>query len=176
MSTEPTVREAGHADLPGMLAIYNDVIATSTAVYAFAPLTLEDRTAWFNDRRSCGYPVLVAARDDEVLGFSSFGDWRGAWPGYRYTVEHSVFVRPDWHGRGLGRRLVEALFPFAAGLDKHVIIGAIDAENVASIAFHRRLWFDEVARFREVGRKFGRWLDLVFMQRLLDQPGAARRD
>jgi L-amino acid N-acyltransferase len=167
------IRAAVPADLPGILAIYNEVIATSTAVYALAPATLDDRTKWFDARTAQGYPVLVAAEGDEVLGFSSFGDWR-AWPGYRFTVEHSVYVASGCQRRGLGRRLVEALFPLAATLDKHVMLGGIDAANAASIALHRRLGFREVAHFEEVGHKFGRWLDLVFMQRVLDAPDAVR--
>jgi phosphinothricin acetyltransferase len=168
------VRAAVPADLPGILAIYNEVIATSTAVYALAPATPAERTAWFEGRYAQGYPVLVAADGENVLGFSSFGEWRGAWPGYRYTVEHSVHVRADQRGKGIGRQLVEALFPLAAQMSKHVMIGGIDADNAASIRFHQRLGFVPAAHFKEVGHKFGRWLDLVFMQRLLDAPGAGR--
>jgi phosphinothricin acetyltransferase len=167
------VRAAAPADLPGILTIYNDVIARSTAVYALAPVTLGERTNWFEARQAQGYPVLVAVDGADLLGFSSFGDWR-AWPGYRFTVEHSVYVAAACQRRGVGRQLVEALFPIAARLDKHVMLGGIDAANAASIAFHRRLGFKEVAHFEEVGHKFGRWLDLVFMQRLLDAPGARR--
>jgi L-amino acid N-acyltransferase YncA len=170
----PTVRAAGEADLPGILAIYNDVIATSTAVYTSEPATLDERRAWFSARSAHGFPVLVAADGDDVLGFASFGEWRGAWPGYRYTVEHSVHVRGDARGRGIGRALVEALFPAALALGKHVMIGGIDAANEDSIRFHARLGFERVACFREVGHKFGRWLDLIFMQRFLDPPGSRR--
>ena len=168
------VRAADPADLPGIVAIYNEVIATSTAVYALAPVTLAERTAWFEGRRAQDYPVLVAADGEDVLGFSSFGDWRGAWPGYRYTVEHSVHVGADRRGQGIGRQLVAALFPLAAHMGKHVMVGGIDADNAASIRFHQRLGCVPVAQFKEVGHKFGRWLDLVFMQRLLDEPGAGR--
>ncbi len=170
----PTVRAAGEADLPGILAIYNDVIAASTAVYTTEPATLEERRTWFAARRAHGFPVLVAAEGDAILGFASFGEWRGAWPGYRYTVEHSVHVRGDMRGRGIGRALVETLIPAALALGKHVMIGGIDARNDASIRFHTRLGFERVACFREVGHKFGRWLDLIFMQRFLDPPGSAR--
>jgi len=111
-----------------------------------------------------------------VVGFASFGDWRGAWGGYRYTVEHSVHVRVDARGRGIGRNLMLALVPRALALRKHVMIGSIDAANQASIRFHANLGFEQVAHFREVGHKFGRWLDLVFMQRILDAPGAQRLD
>ena len=168
------VRAAAPADLPGILAIYNEVIATSTAVYALAPVSLDERAAWFDARLRAGYPVLVAAAGAQIVGFSSFGEWRGAWPGYRYTVEHSVHVGADQRGKGIGRQLVEALFPLAAQMSKHVMIGGVDADNAASLRFHQRLGFVQVARFKEVGHKFGRWLDLVFMQRFLDPPGAAR--
>jgi L-amino acid N-acyltransferase YncA len=168
------IREASEHDLPGILAIYNDVIATSTAAYALTPVALEDRRAWLDGRRALGYPVLVADAQSQIAGFASFGDFR-AWPGYRYTVEHSVYVAAGRRGGGIGRRLVETLIPIAAGLGKHVMIGGIDADNTPSIAFHRRLGFEQVAHFREVGHKFGRWLDLVFMQRMLDAPGASRQ-
>ena len=92
-------RTAAAEDLPGILAIYNEVIATSTAIYSLEPVTLDNRRAWFDARRAAGYPVLVAADADEVVGFASFGEWRGTWPGYRYTVEHSVHVRRDRRGR-----------------------------------------------------------------------------
>jgi L-amino acid N-acyltransferase YncA len=171
----PSVRAATEIDLPSILAIYNEVIATSTAVYALEPATLDERCAWFTSRSARGFPVVVAAAPGgDVLGFASFGDWRGAWPGYRYTVEHSVHVRADVRGRGIGRALVESLFPLALGQGKHVMIGSIDAANDASIRFHKRLGFERVAHFREVGHKFDRWLDLVFMQRFLDPPGTIR--
>jgi L-amino acid N-acyltransferase len=168
------VRDATTDDLPEILAIYNDVIATSTAIYNAAPTTLDERRTWFEARAGQGYPVLVAADASGILGFSSFGEWRGAWPGYRYTVEHSIHVRADTRGTGVGRVLVEALFPRAQTMGKHVMIGGVDAANAASLRFHERLGFEKVAEFHEVGHKFGRWLDLVFMQRFLDAPGAPR--
>ena len=168
------IRHATPADLPGILAVYNEIIEHSTAIYALAPTTLTERRAWFEARVNSGYPVLVAIDDDAVLGFSSFGDWRGTWPGYRYTVEHTVHVRADARGRGLGGQLLEALFPHALTLGKHVMIGGVDASNAGSIRFHERLGFERVAHFREVGHKFGRWLDLVFVQKLLDAPGNHR--
>ncbi|HLW93237.1 MAG TPA: GNAT family N-acetyltransferase [Roseiarcus sp.] len=168
------IRDATTEDVPQILAIYNDVIATSTAIYAVAPATLGDRAEWLDARKARGYPVLVGVENDLVLGFSSFGDWRGAWSAYRYTVEHSVHVRADRRGQGVGGRLVEALFPRALAMNMHVIIGAIDAANEGSLRFHQRLGFQRAAHFSEVGHKFGRWLDLVFMQKYLDAPGAPR--
>jgi len=160
--------DAVEADLPGLLGIYNDVIATSTAVYTDAPVTLEERCAWWKTRTAQGYPVLVARDAGEVAGFATFGDFR-AWPGYRFTVEHSVHVRADARGRGIGHELVEALFPRAAALHKHVMIAGVDAANAGSIRFHERLGFERAAHLREVGYKFGRWLDLVLLQRWIDR-------
>jgi L-amino acid N-acyltransferase YncA len=165
------IRPAIEDDLPGILAIYNDVIATSTAVYADDPVPLDERRSWFAGRCAQGYPILVAIEDDAIVGFASFGDFR-AWPGYRFTVEHSVHVRRDRRGLGVGHSLVASLIPIATALGKHVMIAGVDAANVGSIRFHARLGFVQVAHFREVGRKFDRWLDLVFLQRILDaHPG-----
>ena len=161
------IRDAGESDLPGLLAIYNDVIATSTAIYSYVPATLEYRTEWWRARVALGYPVLVAVDEAGVLGFSTFGDFR-TWPGYRFTVEHSVHVRSDCRGQGVGRQLVQALFPRAGALGKHVMIAGIDAANDASIRFHERLGFERTGHLREVGHKFDRWLDLVFLQRWVE--------
>jgi L-amino acid N-acyltransferase YncA len=171
MKAMPIVRAASENDLAAILAIYNEVIAASTAVYALEPSTLDERRTWWSSRSAVGLPVLVAVESgsNTVLGFASFGEWRGAWPGYRYTVEHTVHVREDMRGKGIGRALVSSLFPHAVALGKHVMIGGIDAANDASIRFHERLGFERVAHFREVGHKFGRWLDLIFMF-----PGCAR--
>lgn len=160
------IRDAHEGDLPGILAVYNDVIASSTAIYSDQPVTLENRRGWWEGRVAQGYPVLVAADTTGVLGFASFGDFR-AWPGYRFTVEHSVHVRADHRGRGIGRALMETLIPRASALGKHVMVAGVDASNAASLRFHERLGFERVAHFREVGFKFERWLDLVFLQRFL---------
>jgi L-amino acid N-acyltransferase len=161
------IRDAKEADLPGLLEIYNDIIATSTAVYSYTPVTLEDRREWWKARVALGFPVLIAADASGVVGFSTFGDFR-AWPGYRFTVEHSVHIRAGLRGRGIGQQLLSALFPRASALGKHVMIAGVDAENTASIRFHERLGFERVAHLREVGFKFDRWLDLVFLQRLIN--------
>jgi phosphinothricin acetyltransferase len=160
------VRDATEADLPMILSIYNEIIANTTAVYSESPVSLDERRAWWQGRRALNYPVLVAADDGGVTGFASFGDFR-AWPCYRHTVEHSVHVRADRRGQGIGGQLIEALIPRAQSLDKHIMIAGIDADNAASIKLHERLQFERVAHLREVGRKFGRWLDLVFLQRML---------
>ena len=158
------ISDATEADLAGLLGIYNDVIATSTAIYSDVPVTLEERRQWWRSRTTQGYPVLVARDAHGVAGFATFGDFR-AWPGYRFTVEHSVHVRANGRGQGVGTLLVQALLPRAAALGKHVMMAGVDADNAASIRFHERLGFERSGHLREVGYKFGRWLDLVFLQR-----------
>lgn len=163
------IRAATQQDLPDILAIYNDVIANSTAVYCDEPVPLTERQTWYENRMAQGYPVLVAEEQGRVIGYASFGDFR-AFPGFRYTVEHSVHLTAECRGKGIGTALVAALLPIAREMGKHVMVAGIDAANQGSIRFHQRLGFTEVARMPEVGFKFGRWLDLVFMQRQLDQP------
>ncbi len=166
MSGAPQITDASEDDLAGLLAIYNEVIATSTAIYSNEPVTLEDRRQWWRARTAQGYPVLVVRDARGVAGFATFGDFR-AWPGYRFTVEHSVHVRADGRGRGIGTLLVQALLPRAAALRKHVMIAGVDAANAASIRFHERLGFKKSGHLHEVGYKFERWLDLVFLQRTI---------
>ena len=161
-----TIRDSVETDLPGILEIYNDVIATSTAIYRDSPATLEDRVAWWRAKLAPGYPTLVADDSRTVIGFATFGDFR-PWPGYRFTVEHSVHVHRDHRGRGVGTALMRPLMARAESLGKHVMIAGVDAENASSIAFHERLGFEKVAHFHQVGFKFDRWLDLVFLQKML---------
>lgn len=160
------LHEAIPDDLPGLLAIYNDVMAGSTAIFSQQPATLEERWQWWQARIAQGYPVLVARDALGVAGYATFGDFRSG-PGYRFTVEHTVHVRADGRGRGVGTRLVQALFPRAAALGKHVMVAGVDAGNAASIHFHQRLGFTRCGCLREVGYKFDRWLDLVFLQRVI---------
>ena len=161
------VVDAEEGDLPGVLAIYNQVIATTTAVYSSEPSTLVDRRTWMQARKAKGFPVLVVRDDAGVAGFASYGEFR-SWPGYLHTVEHSVHIREDARGRGLGRTLVEALIARARAQDMHVILGGIDAANEASIRMHEKLGFERAAVLRQVGRKFERWLDLLFVQKTLE--------
>jgi phosphinothricin acetyltransferase len=162
------IRDATEADLPAILAIYNDVLTTSTAIFSETPATLEDRLQWFRARRELGYPVLVAVDDSGVLGFASFGDFR-SWPGYRHTVEHSVHVRADARGRGVGGALMRVLLFRAVTLGKHVMVAGVDADNAGSIRLHERLGFQRAGTLHHVGCKFGRWLDLTFLERILDE-------
>jgi len=170
------IRDATEADLPSIVGIYNEVLASSTAIFSDHPSTLGERLQWFRDRRDAGYPVLVAVDGSGVLGFASFGDFR-SWPGYRHTVEHSVHVRRDARGAGAGTALMQVLVERAVSLGKHVMVAGVDADNHGSIRLHERLGFRQAGTLRQVGCKFGRWLDLTFLERRLDDrpaPPAAR--
>ncbi len=160
------IDDANDGDLEGILAIFNDVIATSTSVFSEDPVALENRRAWFADRRARGFPVLVVRDEAGVAGFGSFGDFR-AWPGYRFTVEHSVHVRADRRGHGIGTALIQALVERARSRGVHTMIAGVDAQNEGSLRLHERLGFVECARIPDVGFKWGRWLDLVFLARIL---------
>ncbi|WP_426612001.1 N-acetyltransferase family protein [Bradyrhizobium sp. McL0616] len=160
------VRDATLEDAADILAIYNYAALNTTAVWTDGPADLGSRREWMSARQQAGYPVLVAMKGRDVLGFASFGDFR-PWPGYRHTVESSVYVDERHHRAGIGRSLVAALIERATALNKHAMIAGIEAANAASIGLHASLGFAEVGRMPEVGCKFGRWLDLVLMQRPL---------
>lgn len=161
------VRDATDDDLAAIVAIFNHAVRNTTAVFSTVETDVAGRAAWAAARRERGFPVLVAEAAGEVLGFASYGEFR-SFPGYRLTVEHSVYVAPAARRRGVGRSLLEALIAHAHGAGLHVMVGGIDADNQASLALHRALGFEETGRMGEVAAKFGRWLTLVFMQRRLD--------
>ena len=165
-SQTTTVRDATRHDVPEILSIYNEVIRNSTAVYSEVEFTQGRGAAWFDAKSEQGMPFLVACDASGVVGFGTFGEFR-AWPCYRYSVEHSLHVRADCRGRGIGRVLLGELLVRAKAQHRHVMIAGIDADNAASIGLHESMGFAQVGRFAEVGFKFGRWLDLVFLQRTI---------
>jgi L-amino acid N-acyltransferase len=160
------IEDAHERDLPGILTILNEVIATSTAVFSDAPVTLQEQREWLERRRQNGFPVLVARDGDAVVGYASYGDFRSH-AGYRTTVEHTVHVAPGSRRRGIGRALVIRLLELAREDGRHVMVAGIDAANEPSLALHEQLGFVEAARMLEVARKFDRWLDLVLLTRRL---------
>jgi phosphinothricin acetyltransferase len=164
-----TYRPAVEADLAEILAIYNHAIETTTAVYSYQPHTLEMRREWYAAKQREGHPVLVAERGGQVIAFGALGPFR-AWPGYKYTVENSIYVAEPFRGQGVGKLLLRPLIEAARRLEMHAVIAGIDASNVASVHLHTSFGFHEVAHFREVGYKFGRWLDLKFLELLLETP------
>jgi len=162
------IRDARESDAEGIAAIYNDAVDT-TAIWNDAKVDAANRRAWLLERQQAGFPILVVLDDrEDVLGYASFGPWR-AWDGYRHTVEHSVYVRGDRRGAGVGRALMEELIARAIASGMHVMVAGVEAKNLASIRFHEKLGFAQVGYFQEVGCKFGAWLDLVFLQRTLDR-------
>ena len=155
---------------PAILDIFNEAILNSTALYDYQPRAPESMGPWFAAKDKGDFPVIW--REDEggaLLAFGSHGTFR-AWPAYKYTVEHSVYVHQDHRGRGLGREIMQALIAAARQRDVHAMVGGIDASNAGSIALHERLGFRHVGTLPQVGFKFGRWLDLAFYQLLLDGP------
>ena len=153
-----------------ILSIFNEAIVNSTALYDYKPRTAEMIRAWFEAKAKGNFPVIGVQGDgDELMGFASFGSFR-AWPAYKYSVEHSVYVDARFRGRGVGRRLLEEIIKAAREQDYHVLIGAIDAANKPSLALHERLGFTHCGTIRQVGFKFGRWLDLSFYQLILATP------
>jgi L-amino acid N-acyltransferase YncA len=162
------IDNASRRDLPQILEIYNEVVRNSTAIFSDEEFTPARGEIWFDAKVERGFPLIVARDASGIAGFGTFGEFR-AWPGYRHSVEHSVHVRADCRGQGIGRALVVDLLTRAAGMGKHVMIAGIDADNAVSIALHRSLGFTGVGHFHEVAFKFGRWLDLVFMECILPQ-------
>ncbi len=156
------------ADGAALLAIINDAILNSTALYEYAAWDAARLTSWFDAKQAEGWPLLVAEDDGVTLGFASFGSFRTR-PAYAHTVEHSVYVAAAARGRGIGRTLLDAIVAEATRRGHHTMVGGVDAANEASLAFHRAAGFVEAGRIREVGRKFDRWLDLIFMQKMLGE-------
>lgn len=160
------IRPAVAADLPAMLAIYNEVVTTTTAIYDYNPRTIDAHAAWLGAKREQNWPILVADDAGVVAGYGSYGPFR-PWPAYLHAVENSIYVAGDRRGRGIGSTLLPAIIDDAARRGFHTMIAGIDAENTASLRLHSKFGFHEVAHFQEVGWKFDRWLDLVFLQRIL---------
>lgn len=163
----PLIRDARAEDAADILPIHNRAVGETTAIWRDALSDLAGREAWLAARQAAGFPVLVAEVDGQVAGFASFGDFRFG-DGYHLTVEHSVYVAHDRQRLGIGRALMTALIERAHAMGLHAMIGGIESGNAGSIALHEALGFREVGRLPQVGAKFGRWLDLTFMQLMLD--------
>jgi phosphinothricin acetyltransferase len=159
---------ARHAE--AILAIFNETILNSTALYDYKPRTLEMMTAWFQTKAKGKYPVIGIENDaGELMGFGSYGTFR-AWPAYKYSVEHSVYVDARFRGCGVGKRMLQEIIAAAQAQSYHLLIGGIDAANSVSIRLHERLGFAHCGTIRQAGFKFGRWLDLAFYQLILTTP------
>ncbi|MEZ7757115.1 MULTISPECIES: GNAT family N-acetyltransferase [Microbacterium] len=162
------LRPAESADLDTITEIHNHAVLHTTAIWNEEAVDRADREAWLADRTARGCPVIVAADESGVVGYASYAQWRPH-SGYRLTVEHSVYVRGDQRGRGIGTLLMIELIARARAAGMHVMIGGVESGNTASLALHERLGFREVGRMPQVGAKFGRWLDLSMLQLVLDE-------
>jgi L-amino acid N-acyltransferase YncA len=170
MDTTPIIRLATAADLPAINDIYNYYVLRSTCTYALEPETLEARQAWFAAHPPDKYPVTVAEQNGVVVGWGSLSKFRDR-AAYDPTVEASVYIRHDWHRRGLGRALLIDLIERARTLNYYTLIGGASADQTASVALQESLGFQRVALFKEVGFKFGQRLDVVFLQLMLKGAG-----
>jgi phosphinothricin acetyltransferase len=160
------------AHAPAVRGIFNDAIENTTALYDYQPRSLATVLQWFGAKARDGHPVLAAVdAAGNVLGFASYGAFR-AWPAYKYSIEHSLYVHQDHRRCGVGRVLLQQLVRHAGERGYRAMIGGIDATNAASIALHEAQGFVHAGTIRDAGYKFGRWLDLAFYERLL--PGPAR--
>jgi L-amino acid N-acyltransferase YncA len=160
------IRPAERDDLDAILAIYNDAIINTTAVYDYQPRASETQRQWFETKQAQRLPVFVAHDGATIIGFGSFGPFR-LWPAYQFTVENSLYVDSAYRRKGAGTALLASLVNAAQTAGYHAMVAGIDATNEASLALHQKAGFQPVAHFREVGWKFERWLDLVFLERML---------
>lgn len=168
------IRPAQDDDLPQILEIHNHAVRTLDAIWTEAEETLADRRAWLNDRRDNGFTVLVAAEGEAVLGIASYGTYR-ARAGYRKTIEHSIYLRGEAQGRGVGTALMDALIADAKAKGFHLMVAVIDARNTGSITFHERFGFELAGTLPQAGFKHGHWLDQVNMVLLLNGDPAPPR-
>ena len=164
---ETKILPASPGNLPGILEIVNHNILHSTALYDYNPKPYAYIETWFAEKQNGNWPVIVALEGDTVVGYGTYGPFRFK-QGYRFTIEHSVYVAPGQEGKGVGRLLLSELIRLAKEGGYHCMVGGIDASNIGSIAFHKKFGFTETGVIKEAGYKFGKWLDLMFMQLLLD--------
>jgi L-amino acid N-acyltransferase YncA len=157
------IRPAVDGDLDAILAIHNDAILHSTALWTDELVDRGDREEWLGARIDAGNAVLVAVENDELAGYAAYAPWRAKY-GYRNTVEDSVYIAAPFQGRGIGRSLLVALIEHARAAGHHVMLADIESGNAASIGLHESLGFVEAGRLREIGQKFDRWLDLTILQ------------
>lgn len=164
------IRPATESDLEAIRAIYNHYVAHSTCTYQIEPETAEERLAWFRGR-SAMHPVTVAEGEGEVIGWGALSPWKSRCA-YARSAEASVYVRHDRHRRGVGKALLLDLIERAKAAGLHTIIGGASSDQAASLALQAAVGFETVGTFREVGRKFDRWLDVTYMQLVLSADAA----
>jgi phosphinothricin acetyltransferase len=163
------IREATEKDLVDILEIYNEAILDTTAVYDYKIHTLDERTQWYKKKKQEGYPLLVFEKKDKIVAFATFGPFR-AWPAYKYTIEHSVYVHKDYRNKGIATKLMKEIIKIANEREYATLVAGIDATNESSIKMHEKMGFKYSGTIRKAGFKFGKWLDLAFFQLNLKGP------
>ena len=165
-----SIKPCDEAQLPEMLEMFNDAIINTTSVYDYKPRTMEFMVDWYNSKLKGGYPLIgLFDIHDNLLGFGTYGSFRSR-PAYKYSIEHSIYVRNDMRGRGYGKVLLKEIIAQAIRNDYHVIVGGIDSDNAISISFHEKMGFEFSGIIKHAGYKFGKWLDLSFYQLILNTP------
>jgi phosphinothricin acetyltransferase len=162
------IRDAKKEDLPAILKIVNFEIEYTTSIYDYDKRNLEYQTAWFEKKKQEKMPVIIAEENGQVIGFGTFGIFR-PWDGYQFSVEHSIYLDKNSRGRGSGKKIMKELIHLAKERGFHTMIAGIDANNAKSLKFHHDFGFQEVGRFNQIGYKFEKWLDLIFMQLFLKE-------
>ena len=165
------IRDGNRGDLDAILDIYNDAILHTTAIYTYKPYTFEDIQSWYEGKVSNGYPVIVFEENGSVIGFASYGQFRTR-PAYKYTIENSVYVHKDHRGKHVGTKLMTELIKTANETHYATMIAAIDTSNEQSVHMHEKLGFSVCGTLKKVGYKFGKWLDVTYMQYGLTGPDA----
>lgn len=160
------IRKYTTADCQAILDIINYNILHSTVIYDYEPRTLATQLHIFEDKLAKGFPIVVAEKNNEVVGFGYYSEFRFR-DAYKFTVEHSVYIHKDYQGQAIGKRILEHLIMLAREQKLHTMIGVIDAENTGSIFFHEKMGFEIVGTIKDSGYKFDRWLHSVFMQIML---------
>ncbi|WP_396218607.1 GNAT family N-acetyltransferase [Flavobacterium sp.] len=162
----PSIQTYQSEDCPAILEIINEQILTGTALYDYKPRTLEQQLSIFDDKLQKGFPIIVAKVADEIVGFGYYSEFRFR-EAYKFTVEHSVYAKKNYIGKGIGNLLLTELIELAKKQNLHTMIGVIDSENESSIAFHEKFGFEKAGFIKESGFKFDRWLHSVFMQKII---------
>ena len=163
---KPFIRQAKEKDLKAILEIVNYNILNTTSIYDYDPRTLAQQKAIFEEKNANNFPLIVIEIDNEIAGFGTYGSFRFK-EGYKFTVEHSVYVSVKHQGKGFGKLLLAELIELAKKQKLHTMVAVIDAENQNSVEFHKQFGFETVGVIKESAFKFDKWLDAVFMQLLL---------
>lgn len=165
---ETIIRPAIKKDIPSILQIVNHEILNSTVIYDYIEHTIKQQIEWFKQKQKNNMPVIVAVKKNTVIGFGTYSIFR-PWEAYKLSLEHSVYVDKDYRSHGIGKLLMAELINLAKKEGYHTMVAGIDTSNKMSVEFHEKFGFREIGVFKEVGYKFDRWLDLIFMQLLLNK-------